>query len=101
MNGFKMNGFELSFFISCLRVDNGEILLYRNFTFLRNNSKDKSATFLYRTCSKLSGAIVNISIFVKVLAVKCIISRVKYGNMIVTLLISHKGKTLTSVKEQL
>ena len=65
------------------------------FFYLRNNSKDKSASFLYRTCSKLSGAIV------KVLAVKCIITRVKYGNMIITLLISHKGKTLTLVKEQL
>ena len=30
-----------------LGVENGEFLLYRNFIFRRNNSKDKSASFLY------------------------------------------------------
>ena len=41
------HGFEGSFLIFCLGVENGEFLLYRNFIFRRNNSKDKSASFLY------------------------------------------------------
>ena len=41
------HGFEVSLFIFRLGVENGEFLLYRNFIFHRNNSKDKSVSFLY------------------------------------------------------
>ena len=42
-----IHGFEVSLLIFCLGVENGEFLLYRNFVFRRNNSKDKSVSFLY------------------------------------------------------
>ena len=41
------HGFEVPFLIFRLGVENGEFLLYRNFIFHRNNSKDKSVSFLY------------------------------------------------------
>ena len=40
-----IHGFEASSLILLFWVDNGEILLYRNFIFWRNNSKDKSVFF--------------------------------------------------------
>ena len=50
------HGFEGFLLIFLLDVTSGECLLYKKLIFLRNNSKDKSGSFLYilRLYTKLS-----------------------------------------------